>query len=65
MKPAPVVARYAPGRSRATPARATRAVPALSAEEVAFLDGISTSGNFTLEKVLKRHEGVTSLRNAS
>lgn len=52
--------RKAAVRSRAKPAaaRALRAVPALSAEESAFLDGITTSGNFTLEKVLERHQGL-------
>jgi hypothetical protein len=36
--------------------RVKRAVPVLTAKEESFLDGISSSGNFTLEKALKRHE---------
>ena len=43
-----------PKTSQATPT--SRPVPVLTADEEAFLDGISTSGNFTLEKVLGCHD---------
>jgi hypothetical protein len=56
MKTAPVVARRSVVRRKAMPVakatRAQRAVPALSGEEESFLSGISSSDNFTIEKVL-------------
>jgi hypothetical protein len=65
MKTAPVVARRSVVRRKAMPvakgARAQRTVPSLSADEESFLSGISSSGNFTIEKVLKRHSVAPSL----
>lgn len=53
-----------PTSSRAKSARATRPVPVLTNDESAFLTAITESGNFTLEKVLRRHDRIPPSKKA-
>jgi hypothetical protein len=57
----PVAKKKAPVGVQAGP---LRVVPKLSADEEAFLSGITTSGQFTANKSLGMYSGVRPSRNA-
>jgi hypothetical protein len=57
----PVAKKKAPVGVQAGP---LRVVPKLSADEEAFLSGITTSGQFTVNKSLGMYSGVRPSRNA-
>jgi hypothetical protein len=53
---APVVAR------KGSLSLSSRSVPKLNTEEEAFLDGVTSSGQFSLRKTLGMYAGVSQLR---